>query len=180
MKRRISIVFGIFFVLLCVFGLFQYHAPGWLVFLVIGAYLIYPSKPKNEKTAPIISESTNTVTKKDKDASDLDKSFTFPIVGVTFKNDDGTERQKLLRKIFFKDAPFDIEQNVILERYLWKDSPAYYVKVNDYVVGNIASDLVWYFEENSDRPYIIEYIKVYGGGNGINYGAEIHGVYLDV
>lgn len=172
MKRRISIVFGAFFILLCVFGLLRYHAAGWLVFLVIGVYLLLPQKFKQPVTpsAPVSNDSPD----------NCDKGFLFPIVGVTFCNEDGEERQQILRKIYFKDTPFDVAQNVTLERYLWKEKPAYYVKVNNIVVGNIGADFVWYFEKNSNRPYRIDYIKVYGGEDNKNYGAEIHGTYLDV
>ncbi|MBD5498051.1 MAG: hypothetical protein HDR11_09865 [Lachnospiraceae bacterium] len=235
MKRRIFIVLGIISILICLFGLYKYHALGWLVFLVLGIYFLYPKSSasctdntlKIEDT--VLSESSNlsiastdetletnntientsssesfkpsvttdkaSETKdtikdtlkstavsetKAKKHTELEKSFTFPIVGVTFSNEDGTKRQTILKKIYFKDAPFDIEQNVTLERYLWKNEPAYYVKVNNIIVGNISADFVWYFEKISSRKYEVAYINVYGGGRGKNWGAEIHGIFLDV
>lgn len=122
--------------------------------------------------------SSMTVSSSDSVKSGNGKSFAFPVVGVTFKNDDGSDRQKLLRKLYFQDPPFDGSNVVSLEKYVWKNSPAYCVKVNDSIVGNIEADYVWYFEKNSDRPCDIE-ISVYGGTAGKNYGAEIKGIYKD-
>lgn len=228
MKKRITIILGIFSILVCIYGLFRYRVMSWLLFLALGLYLIYSTRPKKEKTDPVpdpplfsndssktdpepvkektdpvpdLSSFSNDSSKTDSEPvkgktdpvsdppsfsnsssrtdSEPEKGFNFPIVGVTFKNDDGTDRQKLLRKILFKDPPFNTDQHVYLERYIWKGEPAYYIKVNDYIVGNIEAALVWYFEKNADRPYKIENIEVYGGGNGKKFGAEIHGVYLD-
>lgn len=180
MKKKFFVVLGCILICVCVYGLFQYRVLTWLIFLILGVYFL--SKARTSSNDVINGEYEKEVAvlpKKTQSISEVEKSFTFPIVGVTFKNDDGSDRQKLLRKIYFKDSPFDAEQNVFLERYLWNNKPAYYVKVNDYIVGNISADFVWYFEENSNRPYKIESINVFGGGNK-NYGAEIHGIYLDV
>lgn len=256
LKRRIFIVLGMISILICLFGLYKYHASGWLIFLVLGIYFLYPkssasctdntlkiedtvlsesSNPsiastdealetndtiedtsayesfKPSVTTDKVSEAKNTIEDtlssesskpyvasnkiseiedtfknttisetKAKKHTEPEKSFTFPIVGVTFSNEDGTKRQTILKKIYFKDAPFDTEQNVTLERYLWKNEPAYYVKVNNIIVGNISADFVWYFEKIASRKYEVAYINVYGGGRGKNWGAEIHGIFLDV
>ena len=183
MKKSTSIFWGIMFVLGGIVGIVQVSVLSGIICLIIGILLLCPfkheEKSDSDHLTPHKQEEKSTDNLQHHN-SNLEKSFTFPIVGVTFKNDDGTERQWLLRKIYFKDPPFKDEQNVILERYLWNDSPAYHIKVNGYIVGYISSDMVWYFEENSNRPYKIEYIKVYGGGNDKKYGAEIHGIYLDV
>lgn len=169
-------IFGIIFIISSFVGLVQYGFGNFLICLAIGIFLIYNGKLKCSETwRDIQKQPSQNISK-----SERDKGFCFPVVGVTFKNEDGSERQQLLRKIYFKDKPFDLEQNIVLERYLWKGDPAYYVKVNGYIVGNIGADFVWYFEKNADREYRIDYIKVYGGGKDKNFGAEIHGIYLDI
>ena len=143
----------------------------YFLFSVVVGWCICWNPKKQDSSDPVVPSPADPKTSKG-------KSFSFPVVGVTFKNDDGSDRQKLLRKLYFQDPPFDGSNVVSLEKYVWKNSPAYYVKVNDSIVGNIEADYVWYFEKNSDRPCDIE-ISVYGGTAGKNYGAEIKGIYKD-
>ena len=102
-----------------------------------------------------------------------------PVAGVTFKNNDGSDRQLYLRKIKFFDPPFDSQQVVSLEKYFWENEAAYFIKVNDLIVGNVPKEFVFHLERNANREYKIEYFKVTGGGNGKNYGGELRVVYLD-
>lgn len=166
---------GVIFIISSFVGLIQYGFWNFLVCLIIGIFLIYNGKLKRIDG----SRTSQKQAIKSPNSNERDKGFSFPVVGVTFENEDGTDRQQLLRKIYFHDKPFDIEQNIVLERYFWKGSPAYYVKVNGYIIGNIGSDFVWYFEENSMREYCIDSIQVYGGKNK-KWGAKIHGTYLDI
>ena len=109
------------------------------------------------------------------------KSIEFPIAGVTFENESGKlrSRQSILRKILFKDPPYDSEYEVRLERYFYNDSPAYYVYAGEYVVGNVPKEFVPYLEENIDRRYVVDYFHVYGGGQGKNFGAEMKIKYIE-
>lgn len=167
-------IVGILFILSSFVGLVQYGFLNFILCMIAGVILIAVGKSKRSEQ----SSSTEAVSTEG-NSSGHEKGFTFPVVGVTFKNDDGSDRQYLLRKLYFKDAPFDVSQDVTLERYLWKGDPAYYVKVNGHIIGNIGADFVWYFEKNANREYKIDNIEVYGG-NDKNYGAEIHGTYLDI
>ncbi len=94
------------------------------------------------------------------------KTITFDVAGVTFNNESGRlrSRQTILKKISFCDPPFDSGYAARLERYLYNDEPAYYVYVNDYIVGNVPKGFIPYLEKNAGRPYIVEYFKVHGGG----------------
>lgn len=85
----------------------------------------------------------------------------------------------ILRKILFKDPPYDSEYEVRLERYFYNGSPAYYVYAGEYVVGNVPKEFVPYLEENIDRRYVVDYFHVYGGGQGKNFGSEMKIKYID-
>ena len=110
------------------------------------------------------------------------KTITFDVAGVTFNNESGRlrSRQTILKKISFCDPPFDSGYAARLERYLYNDEPAYYVYVNDYIVGNVPKGFIPYLEKNAGRPYIVEYFKVHGGGKKKYYGAEMRIKYTDI
>ena len=176
MKKKIFVFLGIVSIGICVYGLFRYRVASWFLFLFLGLYLIFYDKIKAlffTSASPEMNEETP------KPVSTVHKSYNgFRVAGVTFSNDDGTERQYLLKKLYFRDSPFGGDLSVELERYFWEEKPAYYVKVNGYTVGNVEAGVVHYFEENIGRPLKNE-IKVYFGSNGI-YSAEISGKFLDV
>lgn len=152
----------------------------WLVMGFAG--FLFGTKPLNATIClvlGIISLFIALSKRNTKPASTIHKSYNgFRVAGVTFQNEDGTERQYLLKKLYFHDKPFDGDLSIELERYLWEDKPAYYVKVNGYTIGSVEASVVYYFEENSGRPLKNE-IEVHFGKNGI-YSAEISGKFLDV
>ena len=95
------------------------------------------------------------------------------VAGVTFKN-GRKSRQTILRKIHFKDEPFDKgNMELTLQREEWEGAPAFGVYVNGEQIGNIPAEYVSYVQENFSRCEGITNIEVYGGGEGRNYGAEI-------
>lgn len=171
MKKILLYFFGICCIVSSIIGFSKYGIANGIICIIIGVLLISAARG-SKKTIPstpadIPPESNET------------KSITFPVAGVTFKNDDGSERQLLLRKIYFHDSPFDEDRSVALERYFWHDEPAYYVKVNGFTIGNVPAEFVPHLEINYSRHYFVEYIHVYGG-NGKNFGAEVKIVYDDL
>ena len=95
------------------------------------------------------------------------------VAGVTFKN-GRKSRQTILRKIYFKDEPFnkgDMELSV--QRGEWEGKPAFGVFVNGEQIGSIPAEHVPFLEEHFSSLDGITNIEVYGGGEGRNYGAEI-------
>ncbi len=95
------------------------------------------------------------------------------VAGVTFKN-GRKSRQTILRKIHFKDEPFDKgTMELTLQREEWEGKPAFGVYVNGDQIGNIPAEYVSYVNDNFSRLDGIVNIEVYGGGEGRNYGAEI-------
>lgn len=62
------------------------------------------------------------------------KSFSLKVAGVTFTNDDGTDRQKAISKLF-------VGEELRLYPYKYKNQNAIYVKnTNDIILGNIPND----------------------------------------
>lgn len=174
MKKKIFILLGCVSIVVCVYGLFRYRVASWLLFLLLGLYLIFYDKIK-----PLLSSSPVPEEKKEIPKPAPIKGFRgFGVVGVTFSNEDGTKRQHLLKKLYFHDKPFDGNLVVELERYFWEEKPAYYVKINGFIIGNIEAEMVYYFEEHGKRPCEM-WIEVSYGKKGI-YGAEINGKFLDV
>lgn len=56
---------------------------------------------------------------------------------MTYKNDDGTDRQKLLEQIYLKKPPFDKKSEIGLTEYSYNGEPAVAVTVNGQCVGNL-------------------------------------------
>lgn len=79
----------------------------------------------------------------------LPKNYTYKIVGVTFENDNGTDRQQLLKKIYNRavkelkaDPWLDVDYEVSFRSYQFEGSPALAVLVDGFEIGNIAADSV--------------------------------------
>lgn len=100
------------------------------------------------------------------------------LVGVSFKNDDGSSRQKMLKKIAKENEKDDPEwfPNITIEQYDYQGSPAIGVYADDYQIGNISKDEVDDVLKNHDTIRSID-INVFGGDSGKSYGAEIVIIY---
>lgn len=97
----------------------------------------------------------------------------FKVAGVTFKN-GRKSRQTILRKIKFRDEPFDKgDFAMTLQRYEYEGNPAFGVYVNDEQIGSVPAEHTAYLEENFSRILGFTHIDVYGGGEGKSFGAEV-------
>lgn len=82
------------------------------------------------------------------------RSFSLKVSGVTFKNDDGTDRQELLKKL-------SKEQDLKLIPYKYLDKDAIYVEtLNDKILGNIpakyTSDILKKMNNNTITKVIVK------------------------
>lgn len=182
MKRKsTSIFWGIMFLLGGFVGLAQYGIFVGLVCFAIGVLLIIPFKVKPDPQKETTSSNDDKSPYKNIAFYREAKSNSFSVAGVTFSNESGKikSRQTILRRIFFSDPPFDCDHVVTLEKYTFEDEPAFYVKVNDYIIGNVPKEFVPYIDVNFDRPYRIDDFQVYGGQDGKKFGASLKVVYLD-
>ncbi len=182
MKRKSkSIFWGIMFVLGGFVGLVEYGVLSALICFVIGIILLFPFKEKSdlptEAVSPIEDKTPNINTAFYRDT----KTVSFSVAGVTFSNETGRirSRQTILRRILFKDPPFDCDHVVTLEKYTYENEPAYYVKINDYIIGNVPKEFIPYIDINFDRPYRIDDFQIYGGQGNKKFGASLKVVYLD-
>jgi hypothetical protein len=108
----------------------------------------------------------------DEDDDDEPAVYEYKIVGVTFANDDGTNRQELLRKIKGKEAPFKGFINYSLREYSYEGKTAVAVLANGITIGNVP-------KENAENiakhmQYISNvFVRVFGGEDGKKYGAIV-------
>lgn len=91
-----------------------------LMIITYGIWIIVYFYLKNKYTNN--SQNTNT------------RSFSLKVSGVTFKNEDGTDRQKLISKLH-------PGEELKLLPYIYENRDAVYVKtLNDEILGNIPSE----------------------------------------
>lgn len=81
----------------------------------------------------------------------------FPVAGVTFKNDDGSSRQKILRGFYDKETGISTA-DCWLEEYEYEGEPAVRVMTFEGCVGNIRrsdlSEVREYFDHDVSRMYL--------------------------
>ena len=82
------------------------------------------------------------------------------VAGVTFKNDDGTSRQKILRDIYNRKKPFDKKLDVSFEEFEHEGNPAYYVMVNGFCIGVVEKSMSAFITANRSRLLCISDFRV--------------------
>ena len=88
------------------------------------------------------------------------------VVGVTFKNEDGTDRQELLSCV----SPGDM---LDLEPYEYNGAPAMKVMHAVGCIGNLKAELAADLCKNEYITYTAEVLEVTGGEDGKSYGCNI-------
>ncbi len=188
MKKIFVSILGIMFLLggIITFLLYGMHS-GQAVLMIIGVLLLFslkakPDPQKDADSLPRVESNPQHDIKFNPAANRDTKSISFSVAGVTFTNESGKlrSRQTILRRILFRDPPFDCNPVITLEKYTYEGDPAYYVKVNDYIIGNVPKEFVSHVDINADRPYKIDDFQVYGGQRGKKFGASLKIVFLDV
>lgn len=104
--------------------------------------------------------------------SELLKSTTVRIVGVSFDNSDGTSRQEIISKLSIGEA-------LLIEYFEYNGEPAYAVKtaVGEHI-GNLPKDLAFdIYQKYHDCFFAAQIENITGGHDGLKYGCVI---YLDI
>ncbi|MGN1117310.1 MAG: hypothetical protein ACI4RU_01755 [Acutalibacteraceae bacterium] len=106
----------------------------------------------------------------------INKSCSFKVAGVTFKNDDGKSRQTILRRIRWNDEPFETVEYT-LKKYDFQGEPAIGVYANGEQIGNVPKTEVSHILPLLDKITSIR-AEISGGGytesnEAINYGVNI-------
>ena len=86
--------------------------------------------------------------------------WSFNAAGVSYKNDDGTDRQEIIDRLHC-----GAEYNCRLERYAYQGESAYHIVINDQTVGNVPKNIAKTFGVKDDAGYwpIIVSAGIHGG-----------------
>ena len=157
-----------------------------ILIVALSLWFVY-RKPKAKPKAPADSTSTSS-TRRTGSASSYKPSLpaehkrVLKVAGVTFNNDDGSSRQALLKKLYFRDAPFDDYTQISFEQFFWQDEIAFKVLADGYCIGNVAKKDIDFINIH-ELDLLVEDIEVVGGvapsGEHINYGCNIRVSYLE-
>lgn len=93
------------------------------------------------------------------------------IVGVTFDNEDGENRQDILSRM-------DGSEEITVEKYTYNGEPAAYVKWGNKILGNLSAELAKDLARKYPKArYAAEILDISGGGVSQTRGCNIE---LDV
>lgn len=76
--------------------------------------------------------------------------WSFNAAGVTFRNEDGTERQEIISHLHG-----NTEYAVRIERFEYHKNPAYRILINGQVIGNVPKNIASQFAEKEDEGFWI-------------------------
>ena len=80
------------------------------------------------------------------------------VVGVTFDNEDGENRQDILSRM-------SGNEDITVEKYTYNGEPAAYVKWGDKVLGNLSAELAGNLARKYPKArYTAEILEISGGG----------------
>ena len=146
-------------------------------------FLAVRSFAKKAKNAPIVHQDAPAPAVPATPAQPAKQKYNyvnFRVAGVTFKNEDGSDRQTILRHIKFQDPPYITDpDNVDIEikHFEYQGEPAYRCVVNGYTIGNVPKAQVQEVTDAIEHGAIVSGFNVTGGGTKdgekLNYGCDI-------
>lgn len=163
MKKYIWMVIVGGIVTLGSFGLFSESVFGGIVLLLLGGGLIalFFIILVKKKNAPQPAQVDYTETLQDLGGDD---ELEFKVAGVSFANDDGRERQDIIKEIRAGK-----EVDITLEEYSYKGRPAIGVYADGEQIGNVPADTVSEVLPVLDSCTVEEY-EVLGSGKEAPFG----------
>lgn len=100
--------------------------------------------------------------------------YTCHVAGTTFKNDDGSSRQELLKKIRYRGAPYQSDPDIRLEKVQYDGEDAIAVYANENQIGWIPKVELFLILPRFDRYKDVDQFSMIGGGSGgKKYGIDI-------
>lgn len=161
-KQIILIVIAAVLALSSITALPKGNVVGGVGCLVIAAVLVYLAfKPQ---------KAVNNVDNQPQKAggSRLQEKIRTKVVGVTYNNEDGTNRQDIL-------AAMTGLEHLTIEKYSYNGEPAAYVKWDNKTLGNLSAELAKDLARKyPDADYTAELLELTGGnGNTIGCNIEI-------
>lgn len=145
MKVLYKILGVVFVIMALLFALISMY--GWMVFCGIFAVICFVVKPKTKKEKAAEEAAEMEASRKEREKYQY---VSFPVAGVTFKNDDGSSRQKILKEIC--DSEEEGYARAELEAYTYEGEPAIRVLVDSDCIGNIRRSDVSKVTPFLDRP----------------------------
>ena len=89
------------------------------------------------------------------------------VVGVTFNNEDGENRQDILSKM-------SGSEDITVEKYTYNGEPAAYVKWGDKVIGNLSAELAGDLARKYPKArYTAEILEISGGVHTFGCNIEL-------
>lgn len=194
-KNAVFVLFAMLFVWIFQLMWYMVVGAGWLLyFMLYGIYKIYYFMFKycaigikklygvivRKKDVPAADETPATEAAKPAGAKEepapapeLPYEFLkMKVAGVTFK-DGRQSRQTMIRRLYWKDAPFDEnEAEVTLQREEFEGKPAFAVLLNDRKIGYIPAEHAQFVADNFERCDGVTHIEASCGKDDV-YGAEI-------
>lgn len=98
--------------------------------------------------------------------NDVVREIPTKVAGVTFRNEDGTSRQKILADALPDDS-------VEFEYHTYKGAPAYAVLYNGDQIGNLPADLARDLYDLDDSYTFVGKISAITGGGDLSYGCNL-------
>lgn len=96
------------------------------------------------------------------------------VAGVSFKNDDGVDRQELLKKIRYRGAPYQVDPTIRLEKVQHEGKDAVAVYANENQIGWVSEFDLSAVLPCFDRYKDVDEFSMHGGGSGgKKYGIDI-------
>ena len=93
------------------------------------------------------------------------------VAGVTFENDDGTDRQEILESL---EDRIGGEISLTLQPDTYEGEPCVVVLADGQQVGYIPKKFVSYVLENFDRISELSDLRIVGGEAGLSYGLHFY------
>lgn len=104
------------------------------------------------------------------------KEIEFKVAGVSYTNDDGEDRQYLLRKMKFHDGEF-ADYKITLERTTYDGRLAIAVYSNGHHLGYVPKELTQKVDKAWKHEYMIASCEVKGNGRETPRGCVIKAVF---
>lgn len=112
---------------------------------ILGIYLsVTCTRPTKKQRAAIQQAAARAAEQQAAAQQPKTKRLTFKVAGVTFKNDDGSDRQTIIRHLRFMDDPYvpDGFYTPEIEETEYEDEVALLCKVNGYAIGYVPKSRI--------------------------------------
>lgn len=183
-KNKVYLIISIFCFFGCIVGISERNIATTFFYLAVAILFLYlwntkkKSATKTEYTKQIVSTKKehdkishgpcpDNYEDDDEDDYEVDRNrINFSVAGVTYKNDDGTSRQSILRD--FYDKRGYSKRDIELKPYKFENEDAIAVYAKGQMIGNVPREHIQEILSNI-RTIRIYHFRVKMNSNGIYY-----------